>query len=232
MWHMFFIAFFSDLVTVEGNEKLKLIDGVKVMIYMIKGVVKSVDSSLVIIDVQGVGFGVSVAHPELCVMGQAIELHTSMHWNQETGPQLFGFNTILERQIFTLIVGCSGVGPKLALSVLQALSPALFITAISLADTKTLSSINGIGTKKAESIIMQLRDKVDKFALGANMVEQPGSAWLEQIKNINEVLQSLNYSRGEISQALEHIKKTGSPNQSFDELLRKALAFLAKQGKM
>ena len=106
------------------------------------------------------------------------------------------------------------------------LTPQAFLQAISCADTKTLSRVNGIGTKKAELMIMQLKDKVTKI-VPAHLA--PEHTTLIKIKQLQGALTSLNYKQSEITGALDHLNNQADMNAvSFDELLRKALSYLSK----
>ncbi len=201
------------------------------MFSYVRGIVKGVVENQVTIDVHGVGFCVFVANPELFPKEKEMTVTIHMQWNQEQGPTFYGFSSEYEKAVFLLVVSCSGIGPKIALLVLQNLSPATFLKAIQTADIKILSSISGIGPKKAEQLIMQLKHKVTAL-VGRGWSEDSSDDMiaLEQWKNISQVLVSLNYSRQEVDQALSHIAKEGQGGDvSFDLLMRKALAFLAKR---
>lgn len=201
------------------------------MFSYIRGVVKSGADQCVTVDVHGVGFSVVVPHPELLQKGKETTLFIHMQWNQEQGPTLYGFSNEQEKAIFLLVTSCSGIGPKIGLLVLQKLSPAVFLRAVQTADIKTLSGISGVGPKKAEQLIMQLKHKIAALLdSGWQNDQSVDSVHLEQWKNISHVLQSLNYSRSEIDQALSHIaQEAAGVDLPFDLLMRKALSFLAKK---
>ncbi len=199
------------------------------MIYSLKGTVIALEQLLLVIDVQGVGYGVQVVHPEVYSLQQPVTVLTYVHWNQENGPQLFGFSSTFERQTFMILVGCSGIGPKMALGILSQISPADLVSTVLVGDVKALSALKGVGPKKAESLIVQLQDKVKKLEHSSSATgsdDQP--ALLANLKSVSEVLNSLGYSRIEVSQALDHLKTQATATSSFDELVRKALGFLAK----
>nr|MBA3955031.1 Holliday junction branch migration protein RuvA [Candidatus Dependentiae bacterium] len=183
----------------------------------------------IILDVSGVGFNLSVADEHAFTVGQKQELQVYFHWNTEQGPQLFGFTSKLSKTVFSLIISCSGIGPKIGLAALAQLSPESFLQAILLNDIKTLSSLSGIGTKKAEALVLCLKDKVSK--LDVTTVSMPGSEGqtLKYFKQVSDALSSLNYSRSEIAGALEFVKKNSTDTSKFDEMLRKALSFLSKK---
>lgn len=198
------------------------------MIYSLTGKIKDTASQLVVIDVAGVGFAVGVPNDTIFITGQITELQIYFHWNQENGPQLFGFISNLEKTIFAMIISCSGFGPKIGLAVLANLGCEQFMQAIILGDAKTLSSISGIGAKKAEMLITILKDKVAKIT--PKETKTPEGATLIKVKDISDALYSLKYSRSEVTSALDYIKKECAlESVSFDELLRKSLTHLAKR---
>jgi holliday junction DNA helicase RuvA len=198
------------------------------MINMLSGTIRDSQHNQITLDVSGIGFQVFVPDEHIFITGQKIELYTYMHWHQENGPQLFGFNNIDARTVFCLIIGCSGFGPRIGLAVLASLTPAQFFEAITIANYKALSAISGVGAKKAENLVLNLKDKISKLPLSISTSEAAPNA-LNIIKQVGEALTSLHYTRVEISQALEYVKKTYSlENSTFDDILRKTLAYLSK----
>jgi Holliday junction DNA helicase RuvA len=152
-----------------------------------------------------------------------------MHWNQENGPTLFGFKDLIEKELFTLIISCSGIGPKIALAILDHLGPHAFVEAVQMGDHKALSGVSGIGGKKAEQIIFNLKNKVDALAKTGKITHR--SATMTHWNTVSQALESLHYSRPEIQNALDYAKEklAGSTTASFDQLMRHALAALSKQ---
>ena len=200
------------------------------MFSYIRGTVKGVVDNQLILEVYGIGFSLLVPNHELFQREKEITVATYLQWNQEQGPTLYGFSNDYEKAIFILVIGCSGIGPKIALLILQNLSPTAFLRAIQTSDIKALSSISGIGPKKAEQLIVQLKHKVTALidrTWDVGSAEE--AAQLEQWKNITQVLQSLNYSRQEIDQALSQLSQDIQGDVAFDVLMRKALSFLAKK---
>lgn len=194
---------------------------------MLTGIIKQLSSQFILIDVHGVGYGVSVPSEHAFIKDKPTTVYIYFHFNAEQGIQLFGFEQKHEKIAFSQIISCSGIGPKIGLAILSQISAEQFFQAITLSDHKALSAINGIGQKKAESMIMQLKDKVGKMNL--DFQTSGGTSNIAAIKQVTEALQSLNYSRIEIAQALDHIKEQGLQNGTFDEMLRKALSHLAKR---
>lgn len=161
------------------------------------------------------------------VVGSALVLYTHLVWNQETGPQLFGFMTSLDRTVFMLLTECSGIGPKLAVAALEALGADTVVHALYEGTEKVLSSVSGIGAKKAEYMIVHLKHKAGKLITSGLVGSNSG---VSQFYELDSALQSLNYSRGEIQRALEHLKqfpRTDENSVSFDVMLRRALSYLA-----
>jgi Holliday junction DNA helicase RuvA len=203
------------------------------MFAFIKGRIIAASGSVVTIeDKTGcIGYAVQVAQPHLFAQGTEVIVYTYLHWNQEQGPTLFGFLGELEKSVFLLIIGCSGIGPKIGLAVLAELAPVQFLQAVQEGNIKALSAVSGIGPKKAEQIILYLKDKVSKLiTTHAISGSEDQSDVLAQWNNISQVLQSLNYSKGEIEAAMRHVgKECAGKNLPFEELLRKALSFLSKK---
>ena len=197
------------------------------MINSISGTVKDINENQLTIEVNGIGYGLQVPQSVFAV-GQQVNLLVHMHWNQENGPALFGFSNILEKNVFLMITSCSGLGPKLAMAVLAQLGAAEFLEAVQSGNEEALSDVSGIGAKKAEQIIVQLKHKVAKLLeSGAHI---GASATLEKRHEISQVLKSLNYSRQEISAAMNHINDNyPGAGVAFDQLVRHALAYLAKR---
>jgi len=198
------------------------------MISCLSGIIKEIKEQSLTIDVNGIGFAVALARTEQFKKDASTMLHIHMHWNQESGPALFGFETELERSLFLVVTACSGIGPKIALAVLKHMQPVVFIKAVQTGDVKALSAVPGIGAKKAEQMIVQLRHKVEKLLESGIVIKD--DVELSHWSTINDVLTSLHYSRQEISAALSHIKECGlNQTATFDQLLRQALSFLSKR---
>jgi holliday junction DNA helicase RuvA len=195
------------------------------MIHSLKGTILNVEDGHLYLVVGGINFDLMIARPEAFDTGKEVEVYAHMHWNQDNGPSLFGFSSAAEKQIFTLAISCSGIGPKMGLAVLAQFSPAEFVQAVQAQDIKAISSVSGIGPKKAEQVALQLKHKVEKVV--DFVAATDSSVDLKGIKQLREVLTSLNYSSPEINSAVEYAR-ANSGNANFDNLLRKALGFLSK----
>lgn len=197
------------------------------MISLISGSISDIDSNSVTILQSGVGYSCFTPQANQYSKGQKITFYTHMHWNQDQGPSLFGFQTKLEKQTFILIISCSGIGPKRGLSILDQITPNSFLQSIVENDTKALSNLNGIGTKKAEQLCLSLQSKAKKL-VDKNPSLQNGSLGIW--KDIEDTLSTLNYSPQEIKRVASELKKeTSSQQPAFDLILRKALTLLAQR---
>ncbi len=200
------------------------------MITSLTGTITHASEGTLTLDVHGVGFEVVVPQSVLFRSNTQATVLTYWHWSAENGPTLYGFTQELERSIFGLVISCSGMGPKLAMALLGSLTPAVFLQAIQSGDEKTLSKVSGVGAKKAEQLIVQLKHKVPKLLDQITATGHAVDPALEQWKNISQVLHSLHYSRQEIDAALSHMQKEHKGQTvAFDALMRTALSFLAKR---
>lgn len=198
------------------------------MIDHLIGNVVAIREQEVTVDVANMGFAVNVALAQQFELNKQAKLYIHFHWNTENGPSLFGFGQELDRSIFRIIIGCSGIGPKIGLAILADLGAQSFLHAITTEDVQALSKVNGIGKKKAEQIIVHLKHKVaDLIGTGAVVTS---SVELTHLHDVSQALESLNYSRIEIGRVMDYLKKNTKLDEvSFDYLLRQALSYLAKQ---
>ena len=134
------------------------------MIYSLKGIVQELNPTSMVLDVNGVGYyvGVSLQTSGKLETGKPTFLHIQQIM-REDAHLLFGFNTILEKELFNLLISVNGVGPVSALIMLSSLSLEEISSAILSNNSLLLQKVKGIGTKTAERVIVDLRDKVQKF---------------------------------------------------------------------
>jgi Holliday junction DNA helicase RuvA len=199
------------------------------MIDYINGIVTNTLSDRVVIATGPFGLSLYMPNAGALVIGQVVTVYIYMHWNQDSGPTFFGFMQDGERQLFSLIIGCSGVGPKIAIAILSDMTPVLFIKAIQEGDIDKLSTISGIGQKKAEHLLLYLKHKIAKF-IDSGIDFGGDRADNQLVREVVAVLKSLNYSKAEVSDALKYLQEHHANQQlSFDHLIRHALAFLSKK---
>ncbi len=134
------------------------------MIYSLKGKVQELSPTYAVIDVNGVGYyvGISLQTSQNLSLGKETFLYTQQIF-REDAQLLFGFNTSLEKEMFNLLISVNGVGPVSALIMLSSLSNSEISSAILSNNSALLQKVKGVGAKTAERIIIDLRDKVQKF---------------------------------------------------------------------
>jgi Holliday junction DNA helicase RuvA len=175
----------------------------------------------VVIDVHGVGYEVSVpvttfsALPDLGAE-VSIDIHTHV---REDVIALYGFSTRRERMIFEKLMTISGIGPKLAVTILSGGSVEELVGAIKRGDLPRLTAIPGVGKKTAERIILELKDKFQEFADAA-----PKPAVQTDVVS---ALENLGYPRGIAEGALNRAA-IGDGDAAFDVLFKRALQILTK----
>ncbi len=132
------------------------------MIQFIKGTLVSIEEDRVIVDVNGVGYGIFMSVQAMSLLPQAgaeVKIHTYLNV-KEDAMQLFGFLTREDLMIFRLLIGVNGIGPKGGQAILSVLSPDHLRFAVLSGDVKAISAAPGIGKKTAEKLILELKDKL------------------------------------------------------------------------
>lgn len=198
------------------------------MIDRVSGTVQAIGKSSISVDVGAIGLLLQVPNAALFKLNDTVDLYVHMHWNQDQGPTLFGFSADLEKAVFLLIIGCSGVGPKIGLSALKDLGAERFLQAIQTEDEKALKVVSGLGPKKIEQIVVQLRRKVANLIKSGIKIK--GASSVTDWQNVSDVLTSLNYSRSEVTRSMQFLSANFKDvTLPFDDLIRHALSFLSKK---
>ncbi len=133
------------------------------MISFLRGIIEEKEEGRLVVDVNGVGYELFVSNNTLSslpLQGETAKVLTYMAV-REDGVFLFGFSSKEERELFLKLITVSGVGPKLAISILSGLNLSDLTVAIKKEDVKLLSSIKGLGKKTAERVCLELKDKID-----------------------------------------------------------------------
>lgn len=202
------------------------------MISFIRGELAAVDPQKAIVDVGGVGYGVYMSQQALSLLppvGNEVKIYTYLNV-KEDAMQLFGFLTRDDLDIFKLVIGVSGIGPKGGLNILSCMSPDELRFAIMSGDAKAISAAPGIGKKTAEKLILELRDKVDiedvlnNAAHGgdAERLQAEGAESGMQAEAV-QALVALGYGNAE---SLRAVKKTSPDCQTVEDILKEALKYL------
>lgn len=173
------------------------------MIYHLNGSIAEMGDDYLVLDVQGVGYQVFVPQSvtSSCGVGEVIKLFT-FHQVREDAQLLFGFLTLEDRHLFTLLTSVSGMGPKGAIKTLSFMTVDQFRHALMSEDVFTLTQVPGVGKKLAERMIIELKDKLEKLA-GAGPIAAAGSRPNSGIiADLTMALKSLGYSGDEIKRAI------------------------------
>ncbi len=196
------------------------------MIAHLRGQILSKTPNAVVVDCGGVGYelAISVAtYTELRDVGAEARLHVHTHV-REDALLLFGFHELAEKRLFERLLTISGIGPKLAITVLSGISAERLVGAIRAGDHATLTRIPGIGKKTAERVVLELKDKLDDMAgVVAADVDAPRSLGATA-DDVLSALVNLGYARPVALKAVESAAKDASVAGDFERLFRAAMA--------
>jgi holliday junction DNA helicase RuvA len=182
-----------------------------------------------VIDIGGVGYQVNIpvtTFDRLPEVGETVTVFTYLHV-REDALQLYGFSTKKEKELFRKLITVSGIGPKLAQTVMSGLSYEDLIRAIQGGDIAQLNKIAGVGRKTAERLIVELRDKLEEVKLAEERTD------MRLLENIHTeallALTTLGYSRSASENALRSVlaERNGS-DVSIEELIKAVLRKLSK----
>jgi Holliday junction DNA helicase RuvA len=196
------------------------------MIASVEGILRARDGNRIVVEVGGVGLEILVPLRLIDSLGQEgtrVRLHTYLHVREDT-LALYGFSDESERRLFQTLIGVSGIGPKLALSVLSVTSAGELARVIHEEKTKVLQTIPGIGKKTAERIVLELKDKIELERYIPPVAAAEAGVPREVFDEALTALESIGLSRGVAIKALEKVK-VSSLGQSYrvEDLVRAAL---------
>jgi Holliday junction DNA helicase RuvA len=197
------------------------------MITFLQGKVVEALPTQVIIEVNGVGYDALIplsSFDKLPPPGQPVKLLTHVAI-REDAHVLYGFMTSAERDLFRLLINTvSGIGPKIALSILSGMNITAFRGAVANGDVKTLSQISGVGRKTAERIIIEIKDKIGPGgALEASSAERALSADEQKLNDAVLALMALSVKPAEAHDAVRAAQAVLGPKASLEELVRASL---------
>ncbi len=199
------------------------------VIARLKGIIESIGDSSCVIDVNGVGYLVFCSSRTLAALDQggAVGMLTEMQV-REDAITLYGFGTAAEREWFRLLNTVQGVGAKVALGILSALSPDQLIAAISSSDKAALSRAPGVGPKLAIRLVTELREKAGAMPGGGAAALPPPTALRHHVADALSALENLGYRRAEAEAALAKGIEAHGEDAALDVLIRAGLKALAK----
>ena len=201
------------------------------MITFLQGLLSESLPTQIVVDVGGVGYQVFIplsSYDRLPAVGSPVKVLTHLQV-REDAHILYGFMSLPERDLFRLLVNnVSGIGPKIALSVLSGMSVNNFKNAVVTNDISALSKIRGVGKKTAERMVLELRDKLGVAATweAASSEHAPGPEETA-ISDAVLALISLGYKQVDAHKAVKQIYKTGGEIPKAEDLVRQALKILA-----
>lgn len=203
------------------------------MFYYLKGELAYRENGMCVIDCGGVGYKLTVSMNTsdmlLSKLGKEVKLFTHLAV-REDGVELFGFGTIEERDCFNSLIAVSGIGPKAATSILSTLTPEKLAIAIESEDIKAISKSQGIGTKTAARVVLELKGKLPdslssistpSVARAGEVIAKRGGAF----QDASEALISLGYDKSSVLDALKNINPD---NRDASEIIRLALKNLMR----
>jgi len=190
------------------------------MIASLQGKLESIGSDWAIINVSGIGFQVYMPTSTLSTMGttgEEVKLHTHLHLREDEAT-LYGFISADELRLFQTLISVSGLGPKLTLAMLSAMTVDQLTMAIATGSVDLLTAISGIGKKMADRLILELKDKI-----GVGWITTPAAALAQENADVLAALTSLGYSVAEANRAVATLPP--SSELSLEEKIKLALQY-------
>lgn len=195
------------------------------MIAHLRGTLLAKHPNQAVVETHGVGYDVTISVPtfsEMPAAGAEVALHIHTHV-REDALSLYGFLRIAEKHLFEKLLTVSGIGPKLAITILSGMPADEMVGAIRGGDVARLTRIPGIGKKTAERMVLELRDKLP--AVGVPETSIAAASPVEE--DVISALVNLGYQRPVAEKALQTAARSGN-SKNFEVLFREALAGLSK----
>jgi len=192
------------------------------MIASLHGVLESLGSDGAVVNVNGLGFRVYLPTSTLSTLpsiGKEIHLHTHFHLREDSAT-LYGFASADELRLFATLLGVTGLGPRLALAMLSAMSLEQLTMAIASGNSDLLTAIPGIGKKVANRITLELKDKI-----AAGWATTPGLEVADENTDVLAALTSLGYSASEAAKAVASLPVDAT--MSLEDKIKMALQYLS-----
>lgn len=201
------------------------------MFAYIKGTIASKSNDCIVVEAGGIGYRIYTALSTVNSTGQVgseIKIHT-YYYVREDNIALYGFHTTEELGMFEMLIAVSGVGPKAAISLISTLSPSRFALAVVSQDAKSLTKAQGIGSKMAQRIILELKDKISKEQLTDKKAGNAPSDFEalsdSALSEAVSALMVLGYSSYEASSSVSSVFAEG---MGVEEIIMKALKTLSR----
>jgi Holliday junction DNA helicase RuvA len=196
------------------------------MITFLRGTIVDKQPTRVVLDVGGVGYEVMIplsSYDRLPLLGEACMILTVDHVREDV-HLLFGFMSEAEREMFGLLCGVNGIGPKLALSALSGLAVREIKVAVIEGDTKRISSISGIGKKMAERIVVELRHKISSGAALEAVAGSDGAGLQTSLRDAVLALVALGYKQDTAREMIRKVTDAYPDTGDVETIIKLALA--------
>ncbi|HLC84109.1 MAG TPA: Holliday junction branch migration protein RuvA [Bacteroidia bacterium] len=192
------------------------------MIYHVEGKLVEKTPTYVVIDANGVGYVMQISLNTFTKIGESekCKLFTEQMYVRDDMPRFYGFADIAERNLFRLLVSVSGVGGTSALLMLSSLTAAEIQNAIATANVAVIKSVKGIGEKTAQRVIVDLKDKMGKSDLSAEIFSSVNNTLKEEALS---ALVMLGFNKQAADKALDKIIRTEGTGQTVEQLIKSAL---------
>ena len=197
------------------------------MIDRLQGFIIQKSPTFCVVDCHGLGIGLFISintYQKLGEEGNSVNILTYLHVRDDA-LQLYGFNDEDERNIFRQLINISGIGPRLALTILSGLTVDEFIQAVTIGNFQLLTKIPGVGKKTAQRVILELKENIGERDEAAQLAEFQALS-NEERDRINEVLLALitlGYKQSEAKKAVERVIKQNSKDLPLEELIKLSL---------
>ncbi|PWJ42331.1 Holliday junction branch migration protein RuvA [Sediminitomix flava] len=197
------------------------------MYYYLKGKLTLKAPTFIVLDVGGIGYEIFVSLNTSSSLQENNEykLYTYFHVKEDQ-QSLFGFTTLLEKELFEALISVSGIGPSTALAVLSSMNPEEVIQAILGEDLKSIQSVKGIGAKTAKRLIIDLKDKVSKLDLPEGFdtsSARTSSSYNPNIQEALEALLQLGFAKPAAAKVLKSVSAKYGNDLSVEDLIKYAL---------
>lgn len=212
------------------------------MIARLKGILEEKSKERVVVDVNGVGYGLHVPETVLNRLpepGQTVTFQVHTHV-REDHITLYGFSSRLEQDVFEMLMSASGVGAKTALAIISAVDADQILIALSQGSMALLSGISGVGKKTVEKLFIELKEKADKRLLLEKGITPapssgkksasgtPASGKTSWLSDLEQALLALGYRDNDVSAIVRDVAGKSAEISGFDAGLRYALAALSR----
>ena len=197
----------------------------------IKGSLEEKLKDSIVVETGGIGYKIYVSEQtmeKLGELGEKVKIYTHYHV-REDNISLYGFLSNEELKMFELLIQVSGIGAKTAIVMLSNISPSEFAIAVISNDIKTLTKIPGVGSKSAQRIVLELKDKLKtEDAISKNTEDLPTDNTVdnEKVEEATQALQILGYNKGEVKKVIEKLKVK---DLSIEDIIKHALKQLSRR---